>query len=50
MMLLIKGKMIWGKSSRKIRQITRPFDADYRMKWRSLHCHLVQIVTWGIGY
>jgi len=32
MVLVINGKMIWCKSSRKIRQIIRPFDADYRMK------------------
>ena len=30
--LIINGEMIWGKSSRKIRQIIQPFDADYRMK------------------
>ena len=30
--LRIKGEMIWGILSCKIRQNTRSFDADYRMK------------------
>ena len=34
--LRIKGEMIWGILSYKIRQNTRSFDADYRVKWRKL--------------
>jgi len=38
MFLIIKGEMIWGILSCKIRQITRPFDADYNtilvQRWR----------------
>jgi|GEM_PF-1604977 len=36
MSLIIKGKIVDVISSCKIRRITRPFDADYRMKWYKL--------------
>ena len=55
MLLLIKCKMICVISLCKIRQITRPFDADHKAKWRrwrGLLCHFAfsfaftHVTTW----
>ena len=48
--LIIKDKIVDAISSYKIRLNTRPFDADYRVKWRVLWYKMTQIILWNIRF
>ena len=48
--LIIKDKIVDAISSYKIRLNTRPFDADYRVKWRVLWYKMTQIILWNMRF